>query len=62
MCFGNNPEYRYTCCLHERTVEAEREERFLKVPQEVLQDAGDDMDIFHLAEQRNGLTPKKLLL
>lgn len=53
---------RLTCCLHERTVEAEREKRFFKVSQEVLEDAGDDVDVVHLAEHWDGLTAEKLLL
>lgn len=43
-------------------VEAERQKRFFKVPQEVLEDSGDDVDIVHLAEHRDGLTAEKLLL
>lgn len=43
-------------------VEAECEKRFFKVSQEVFEDSGDDVDIVHLAEHRNGLTAEKLLL
>lgn len=43
-------------------VEAECQKRFFKVPQEVLEDSGDDVDIVHLAEHRDGLTAEKLLL
>lgn len=54
--------HRHTCCLQERMVEAEREQRFFQVSQEVFEDAGDDVDIVHLAEQRDSLAAEKLLL
>lgn len=43
-------------------VEAEREQRFFQVSQEVFEDAGDDVDIVHLAKQRDSLAAEKLLL
>lgn len=43
-------------------VEAEREQRLFQVPQEVFEDAGDDVDVVHLAERRDGLPSQKLLL
>lgn len=52
----------HTCCLQESMVEAEREQRFFQVPQEVFEDAGDDVDVVHLAEQRDSLAAEKLLL
>lgn len=52
----------HTCCVHEGTVELEGEQRLLQVPQEVLQEAGDGVDIVHLAEDGNSFATEKLLL
>ena len=52
----------HTCCVHEGTVEVEGEQRLLEVPQEVLQEAGDGVDIVHLAEDGNRFATEKLLL
>lgn len=51
-----------TSCVHEGTVEAEGEKRLLKVPQKVLEEASDGMDIIHLTEHRNSFATEKLFL
>lgn len=51
-----------TCRLHERPVEAEGEQRLLEAPQEVLEEAGDGVDVVHLAEHRDTFTPQELFL
>lgn len=50
-----------TSSIHEGTVEAEGQQRFFEIPQEVLEETSDGMDIFHLAEQGNGLPTQELL-
>lgn len=45
--------HTHTGCLHESTVETEGEKRLLEVPQEVLEEASDGVDIVHLAEYRD---------
>lgn len=51
-----------TCRLHERPVEAEGEQRLLEAPQEVLEEAGDGVDVVHLAEHGHTFAPQELLL
>lgn len=51
-----------TGCVHESSVEVEGKKRLLQVPQKILQEACDGVDIVHLAEHRNGFTAEKLLL
>lgn len=58
----NTHTHTHTCCLQEGAVEAEREQRLFQVPQEVFEDAGDDVEVVHLAEQRDSLAAQKLLL
>lgn len=54
--------HTHTGCVHERTVETEGEKRLLEVSQEVLEEAGDGIDIVHLAEHWNSFAAEKLLL
>lgn len=51
-----------TSCFHESTVEAEGEKRLLEVPQKVLEEAGDGVDVVHPAEYRNSFAAEELLL
>lgn len=51
-----------TCRLHERPVEAEGEKRLLEAPQEVLEQAGDGVDVVHLAEHGHTFAAQELLL
>lgn len=51
-----------TCRLHEGPVEAEGEQRLLEAAQEVLEEAGDGVDVVHLAEHGHALAPQELLL
>lgn len=51
-----------TGCVHERLVEAEGEQRLLEAPQEVLEEAGDGMDVVHLAEHGDTFAPQELFL
>lgn len=51
-----------TGCVHERLVEAEGEQRLLEAPQEVLEEAGDGVDVVHLAEHGDTFAPQELLL
>lgn len=43
-------------------VEAEGEEGLFEVPEEVLEEPSDAVDIIHLAEQRDSLPTQELLL
>lgn len=59
-CASRVPER--TGSLHEGPVEAEGEKRLLEVPQEVLEEASDGVDVVHLAEHGNRFAPQELLL
>ena len=41
----------YLCCLHEGFAQPEGQEGLFEVAQEVLQEAADDVDIVHFAEE-----------
>ena len=56
------PPYGLTRSLHEGLVEVEGEQRLREVPEEVLEDARDHVDVLHLAERREGLASQQLLL
>lgn len=51
-----------TCGIHELAVEAEGEQGLSQVPEEVFEQAGDGVDVVHLAEQWHALATQELLL
>ena len=56
------PPNGLTSSLHEGLVEVEGEQRLREVPEEVLEDARDHVDVLHLTEGRESLASQQLLL
>lgn len=51
-----------TSCFHEGLVEAEGEQRLWKVPEEIFEDACDDINVLYFVKLRERLSSQQFLL